>query len=947
MLSSSGASFVASSGLPGPMQRSSSHSGREVGGTSAGSSTPPARFRLADALTGCVAPGLEIGLADALLACLGGSTLQLRRLDPAWLTHLPAIGPAAWCVLDTQAPGGISAVDLPAVAEDGHLSRLALGLAELPALRSIDLSVPRAGRAIDLSCLHALRGPLSLHLDCHRADGWQVTVPTGCRIDVRGAAMRQLHAAKPVVRYVDGQGRPTGEHHALEGIAYWGKPPASIVAACGGDLDLAHARAKAVNLNGKARFDGEAPLTSGDQPQRKIVCRHITLQVLTDWQLCSGWRRIGREAKASYEPYTRVESLQQHVPARTEGAGQRLMRRPATAVFRDRAFGQVLQAQLAQIEPDGERRFMLHTQCHAMALALRRTHGRCVVTLHDPNVSALPLKLVATPAQLEGILLRDLLARSYPAYLPPGAGDTAVLRAFGPPQGGGVQVHGFDDAFLASGAGLHWLLSAGATDPIERSVRRMVQDCAGDPRVLTERLSAQVLGYSGLNNAVALGYAATAEALVAAVLTHAAPHLDVESLAAVLSRQSRSATGTGLVERASRWLPAFVVAYARRVVAASSLDIAARSRLLRLPDGRAVLGACVPQAAADGGADAQAYRNSCESLEGVLRAILGAAGLSREDRLRLLGGTDGKPGEGGWARPLEACWRRDDAVPAAIALCAGLDFDAGDLLAAGGLRVDTDDVLRVLAAAGDQPLARHWAQRLGERRNLADFAGVMAARHVDADGREHRALSRERVLANPHAAAAQARAILALTPAQAGPRHLERFLVARPLNGGPLLHALVDAPRNGLAAQQALYLLVREIAQAASWPSQRFELLGACDLGPAGNLTAAAHALRPGAAGGQPTHPEAAAAMACAIVESPLSAPDQLALLNALRVDLPAVLSLPPPGWPAGSTHWSLRLLRALEGSTLPRAVLAPVFLRAGELGVGGKVPAKGGWGDA
>lgn len=942
-VSGSAAQAFAASPLVSRSQRAESKSDTP----DATSSHETATGSLAALVAGLVPAGREEALASALIACLNGSTLQLTRLDPSLRPLAFALPPAAWTLLDGLAGQGIAWVEVPQPARSEDIPVLARGLAVLPWLCVLELPVPRSGQAVDLSALHATGRPQDLRLGYLRAEAWQVTVPAGCQVQASGPALRTHHLFKPVVTYVDTCGQPTGERHALAGIPYRAKPAASIVRAAEGDLQSARLRALALNTNGKARFEADATVPADDLYHRTIWCRHMAWQVGRDWQARRGLQQVGMPVSMSYEPYASPEALRAHVSRESDAQYDQLRRRGASDLFTANAFGEALQAHFDTLPPGGERVFMLTTCLHAMTMELRRKGRHGILTFYDPNISTLPLKLLVTqPSELRRLSLRDLLAGSYRDYVPAVAlvaGSLFDLEPEGKHPRAPARLHGFDDSLLASSEGLHWLLAYGASGDIERAVQRIVAASGDSPYLVLAKACAYLESRSGLVQAISWQLNAAADALVDALLRHALPVLGIDLTARALMPltlmgpaqvSDRTAIHVALDEN-----PAFIGSYARRVLAEPSLDAEGRNRLLTLPQGRTILREAMSLPATGPASELSAHR--LEALDGLLRALLGAPGLDPQRRRAALAE---QAGHVPWTRPFHDRLAAGDPLPAAVLLCACLDPALAGTVPPGSLGLDVDAVLEALHADRQHPVARTWAQRLCDARNAQDRAGEQAACHVDARGDAHRPLTLASTLDYPPAAAAHARTLLAVPPASAGPRHLERFLQARGLNGRPLLHALVDQAGRSLAAQRALYLLVREIATAPHWDMGKPELLGALDLGEGGHLTAAGHALQLDPITALPAHRDAAAAMVCAILESGRPAADQALWLNALRINLADVLGPTPEEVdpPTAAGDWSLRILRALEGSGLPASLTGPAFLRAGELGLGGKLPAGG-----
>lgn len=518
-------------------------------------SQPPLQG-LADVVATLVPAGQAQGLADALADCLDGHTLRLTRLDARWSRVVCSLPPAAWTLLDGLAgEGGIRRVDVPQADHADDLASLAQGLAVLPSLDILDLPVPRYGRGLDLSALHASRRPLALRLHCVRADTWQVTVPQGCQVQAVGVLARQHHLLKPTVSYVDSLGQPTGESHALPGVPYLAKPPSWIVDACQGDTKAARKVALGLSTNGSARFeskvDGKGVQTAAEPGDRTIWCRHIASKVGEDWRVRRGLQQVGMPAKMSYDPYSTPEALRAHVGPETQDSYHRDLAREAVAVFTDLGLGEALQAQFEALSPGQERIFLLVTLSHVLTLELRRKGGNCILTLYDPNVSTLPLKLlVSDPSQLRAFSLRDLLTTRYANYVPLVAFVTGALFACGAGSERGSEpcrLHGMSEEVIASREGLFWLLHGGAVGDIDRSVQAIVASHGDrDIPMLVARLSTLYEGYSGVADAMSRQRKATVKAYVDAILRHALPVVGMEGVEILLRDTQPGTTGTAV-----------------------------------------------------------------------------------------------------------------------------------------------------------------------------------------------------------------------------------------------------------------------------------------------------------------------------------------------------------------------------------------------------------------
>ncbi len=168
---------------------------------------------------------------------------------------------------------------------------------------------------------------------------------------------------------------------------------------------------------------------------------------------------------------------------------------------------------------------------------------------------------------------------------------------------------------------------------------------------------------------------------------------------------------------------------------------------------------------------------------------------------------------------------------------------------------------------------------------------------------------------------------------------LRRWLLSRPLNDGPMLHAMATSPTSHAPAgkrAQAIHDFVCAIVR-----SERLSLADKCDLLKVGHAfeggfgTAAQAALASG-------RPDAAAAMACAVLESGRPDRECAELLKALGVKLAETLRAPASGKSLEAGDWTARVLDGVQKVKLPQEdTVMPVLLRAGELGLGLKLSSK------
>jgi hypothetical protein len=276
------------------------------------------------------------------------------------------------------------------------------------------------------------------------------------------------------------------------------------------------------------------------------------------------------------------------------------------------------------------------------------------------------------------------------------------------------------------------------------------------------------------------------------------------------------------------------------------------------------------------------------------------------------------------------------------------------------LRMDSDPSLMVCSAQREIPGLEGLRLRTGTRVGLeSQFEGIryllplerlrplyeqtgaqaLARPWRDAQDVEHPALQAGQML--QHTDDCLEHVLLALDSPK-GPHDdlaLRRWLLSRPLNDGPLLHAMATSPTSHAPAgkrAQAFHAFVGEIVRSDRLGlADKRELLQVGHAFEGGFGTAAQAAIAAG-------RPDVAAAMACAILESGRPERECAELLKALGVKLPDTLHAPPPGKSLDAGAWSARLLDGLQKIKLPeQEVVLPVLLRAGELGLGLKLSSK------
>lgn len=919
-------------------------------------------------LAGRVPHQNELKFAEALLACVQEATIQLHRLHPDLIKCAYTLGEETWAVLDRMVPGGIHTVQMPPAVSAGDLPALARALSGLQDLRRLDLPVPRAGDRLDLSALRlGYPDSFHLHLEVTRNTDWLIKVPQHTHVHARGAELEGFHPYRSLVVYTDTTGALTGEHHPLEGVKYFSPPPALGGPTFRESASLTEQQnLMLINTNCKAEFpDAVDDLTH--LSDRRIVCRHITIWVLEQWRKLHAGALQGSVSQQVYQRLATPGSVSEHVLPWTERVFRATWAQRAAAAFISAGFGSALRSQFERMAPGTSRQLMLTTTDHAMALQLHiepmsprgsQVRNRYVMTFFDPNRTVIDRTLaLRSPAEFENVRFSDwgmegwdgADRKSDPSF-------DSVLRLWdypgidGAPVSRGAQevdVHHIPDAQLRSPRMLGVMVESGLATYIPRCVDAIVRNSGGDSRALTGMLAGDLGPKSALAFGVDLKRDDEVAALLRSLMAIDPARLDRRDLPQALNPVARrNARDETVLEYALRLHPRHLGLYTREVLgtAGQSLDGATRLALMEHANCRsgtwlAHLVGTFPTAER---AERQAER--AQALHEMLQAILVGGPLLLQERVALLNGT-GRRGEA-WLTDFARALGRGDALPAAILLCHLYEHGgpvAGKPGELPGMAVD--QVLAALSRSGSD-LALEWADRLAAHRNQ-EAASELAKGVLRRMGVDYAPLACAEVLRDPLRAAAMVREL----GQHPNSRELA-FLDPRPLNGRPLLHALVEAATpmspTALVAQEALHHLVHELPYRWFDATLMAAMAGAADRFTGGFGTAAQAALRPDPDTGEPVARDAAAAMVCAVLEATVHSEhgsahgwmaDKVLATLGIGERLGEVLGPRPAGWPAHRLHWSERILLAVSRLNPHHTAAGHLARRAAELGLGVKVP--------
>ncbi len=500
-------------------------------------------------------------LADTLLACVKDGHLTLTptaqdvqdQLPLAQLAdRLADLPVAAWRALadhaaSTGRPLTGASLQAPAAAQD--LGAVVMGLNALTDLSELRISPSGTSDALDLHLLAHAPAQLTVHLVCTRAGAWDLTLPPAmaCVLDDD----RQHYFRNP--------GPATLRYHDLDG--HEAQPPRKLDeflydrnAKEFGDRDMkAQQRQKlasAIQLNGKGHFDAKSAAQVG-LSDNAIVCRHLVAHHLDQ----ESGRTVG---PASLLDFRSVDAIEQAVSARTELRIREVMSRPASHVFSSASFGQALNAELRSMRAGEERRFLMTTPLHAMAVTLRKKDrpGSAATTafavrLYDPNRTATRARVTfASPERvlaprwqrMDGWL--GSLSDTYFAS----PQQTACLYRWDKSGSAAPQLHGFSAAQRSDPEFMRTLMTSGGHGHLPDAVKLAASAAGQDKTALMKFLSARgESGSTSLSVALRQGYADSVTAFVHVVAHTAAP----------LTEQDRFALLRGAFRELDGPLPAF------------------------------------------------------------------------------------------------------------------------------------------------------------------------------------------------------------------------------------------------------------------------------------------------------------------------------------------------------------------------------------------------------
>ena len=935
-----------------------------------------ARLKLLDlvsTLTGHVAHQREPEIADDLLECIHDATVDLRRLNPAWIASAYALPEATWAMLDRLVPGGIHTVQMPPAASAGDLPVLARALSGLKDLRQLDLPVPRAGERLDLSGLRlGYPDSFHLHLAATRNADWLVKVPQHSHVHAERGDAVAFDPNRSLVVYADAAGALTGEYHPLGDTVRFRTPPTLLEHKQSRD---GHPAAtgwghRAINTNGRAFFqdDAEGPI---DVRDNRIVCRHITIWVLEQWRRLEADATQARAPQQAYERLATPDSVREHVRPWTERAYLKTWTQRPAALFTSAGFGAALRSQFDQMTAGAYRRFMVCTTDHAVALQLhvrplgnpgRPVKDRFMITAFDPNTTVMDRSLaLPAPADFEGVRFSEWAWANWddkdragdPSLEPvialweyPGIDGAATPR-----RAQDVEIHGITEDDLRSPGLLHTLLCSGVAALVPRWVNAVVRNWEAASLPLAGMMACYLRDWTSHAAGVCRHRSDEMEALLGSLMAIDPARLDRRHLPLAMNPVgNRRNPNRTVLDWALDWHPWYLGLYARTVMgpAGRHLDPATRLALMQHTgcETGTWLAHVVQTLDAQEPADRQAQR--IQALQEMLQAILGARHLPVQERVGVLNGS-GRKGEA-WLTPFTQALARGQALPAAILLCHLHEQGTEGIRKPGDLQeLSVEGVLTALYRTGSAP-ALAWADRLAAHRDRAE-AAVLAKGPLQRLGVSFRPLTVAEVVRDPLRAAALLRDLgWSVTD------HQMAHLDPRGLNGAPLLHALVEAaamvsPASPLVTD-AIYHLVHELAWRRSGVTTVLpEALGfTSHYGrfPGGLGTAGHAALRVDPRTEEPVARDAAAAMVCAVLDATLGSDPPGArhwVVERMLVDLGLadrlkdVLGPRPAGWPDGRPHWSERVLVAASRADAPPGVAEQLKRRAMESQMGFKWP--------
>lgn len=690
-----------------------------------------------------------LALPALLRECAHAGTLDfgwLVKVDPsgyfaARVNELPA---AAWRALDQMALArgqAVTRVILPPPVTTGELSGVARGLGELPALQQLHAHLPAGQESFSLAGARLARDPRTgtpatadvvLTLDGELGHLQDVRTPTNVKARAADQAQDGPVPRGIKVQLVNDDGRVVGRR-TLANLGYSRRAQeleaqARLQGASDDEAaDVAQAMAMTLNLNTQASFGqadrkGEplAPLVDhGDA----IVCRHLGPQWLDDREAYQR-DRMAKDSKAgprfSMAPMTSVEGLAGHVEPATEVAaramwhGQRI-----EGLFSLHRFGQALATECAAMLPGQVRRFAVGTVNHFMSAELQvkekyidaRPNREYVVSFYDPNVTALPQRLVVH--DLEDLARRPLArwigeAAQY-AYFGPGPARVGTLVRWGSDAPEAPIQDQVDEADRASGSYLHVVMRHDDAPQVADTVARLLAAGRADGVPRLQDLRGDAPDFAPvLHLAVVLNAPAAAVAYVQAVLAGVPQDLSAHEAAALLGTRHR---GRAPLMIAALHSPggAELRPMLEALLGENDLDSWTRMRLLQADDDDNPSPLLKRLADAHGGAQDAGQPPSHDRVYAYARTVAQARTLEPAHQQALL------DSEGAARQALDS----GNPAAAAAMLCAVLDAGLPpDTLKTqlGWVGVSAEEVAEALDkhTGGADP----WAQRLAQAAGL-------------------------------------------------------------------------------------------------------------------------------------------------------------------------------------------------------------------------------------
>ena len=360
-----------------------------------------------------------------------------RTHAPVSLADLEALPEAAWAELDAHVRHetglGITDVVLPGTDDP---SRLIRGLAGLPVLRDLDVTLPADCESIDFGGLKP-SDPDQLAITLRgNASDLAVIAPAGSHVK---AVSQCVALQKSRVFYVDGSGRQIGTPKTLAGAAYHHTTDG-----------LSQEFSVMSDLNGDGKF-GNITSTLLERPGDPIVCR--TLGML--WLMARYQHHQDQHTQAaagidtksqqpfSYEFAATPEAISENVTSDTVHEQEGIMfGSQADALFDTDGFGDMLSQQLQRMAPGDKRFFMASTPNHMLGVELQVKEAmhagtlrrEYVVNLYDPNKTTTHFRVVANDAHwFESQSLGHWLKRDDVNHYFPGDPKIGTLVRWIPP----------------------------------------------------------------------------------------------------------------------------------------------------------------------------------------------------------------------------------------------------------------------------------------------------------------------------------------------------------------------------------------------------------------------------------------------------------------------------------------------------------------------------------